>query len=187
MSPHPETRWNRPECPDVERWTVPAIGATEHEVTALIAAIVTALKPDVVVETGTFLGGTAAAIGYALRLLKQGRLWTLELDSARAMAAELLLASLPVTVVCTDSLFWTPEAPIDLLFADSTYATRAEEMRRFRAFASPRCVILTHDTVDPDYRAFIEPLVTEGIVFPWTYLPTPYGLGLTRFTEVNAV
>lgn len=56
----------RPECPYPEWWTSTDVDSTECEVTALVAAFVVALQPELVIETGTAFGQTAEAIGHAV-------------------------------------------------------------------------------------------------------------------------
>jgi tRNA A58 N-methylase Trm61 len=180
-APRPDAMWVRAECPEPGRWLAPDGIATEADVSLLLAALVRALKPDLVVETGAYLGHTTAAIGHALAAEARGRLYALELAEDRADHAARKVAGLPVTVVCADSRTWEPPGRVDLLFADSEYDARILEVRRYRLFASPRCLVVAHDTVMADYRRGLEQLAAEGVVTPWVYLPTPRGLGLARY------
>ncbi len=81
-----------------------------------------------------------------------------------------------------------PEQPIDLLFVDSGFPDRMQEVRYFQEWASPRCVIVAHDSAVPtsypgvpDFFADMAQVVEDGIVHPWVKLPTPRGLALTRY------
>jgi len=78
----PEQVPARPECPEPARWLAPDGDATEADVSALIGAFVTALKPDYVVETGTYHGDTTVVIGEALRDLRRGHLLSIDIDPA---------------------------------------------------------------------------------------------------------
>jgi predicted O-methyltransferase YrrM len=157
--------------------------ATETDVSALIASLVGALKPDLVVETGAYLGHTTREIGARLAIEGRGRLIALEIAADRAACAAQRCQAFPVEVIAGDSLAWTPppRARIDLLFLDSEYETRLKECRRFKPWASPRCVIVAHDTVIANYRKGLEQLAVEGITTPWVHLPTPRGLSLARY------
>jgi predicted O-methyltransferase YrrM len=181
-TPRREEMWARPECPDVARWTAPDGVATETEVSALLAALVRALKPDLVIETGAYLGHTTEAIGRALQTEGRGQLVTFEIAGDRAAHVAVKCVGLPVIVMPQDSRTWRPATKtLDLLFVDSEYAARVEEVRWFHGSASPRCVVVAHDTVMGDYRKALEELVAENIVTPWVFLPTPRGLAIARY------
>ena len=180
--PRAEELYARPECPEPGRWIAPDGIATESDVSRFIAALVTMLKPDLVVETGAYLGHTTEAIGKALELEGRGRLIALEIAGDRALSVQERVRGLPVQVAYTDSLVWMPSGLIDLLFVDSEYDARVEEVRRFRPLASPRCVVVAHDTVMIDYRHKFPPLRDGGPI-------EASALGLQRpcGSEVSAV
>lgn len=183
-APRPEEMWGRPECPDVSRWSAPDGVATETEVTALLAALVTALKPGLVIETGSYLGHTSEAIGRALQREARGRLLTFEIAPDRAEHVRRKVYGLPVDVVTgTAQTCNLGGERVDLLFVDSEYDARIEEIRFFRRWASKRCVVVAHDSVVVDYKRKLADLHgLEGIVQPWLHLPTPRGLSVTRYT-----
>ena len=54
--------------------------ATEGEVLQLLYALVSATKPEVCVETGTYAGHGTSAIARALEANDRGHLWTVESD-----------------------------------------------------------------------------------------------------------
>lgn len=172
---------SRPDCPHPERWHSTDVDSTEIEVTRLVAAMVTALQPDYVVETGTAWGQTAEAIGLALRDNGQGQLVTLEPDAQRVAASRKKCEGLPVTVMPVGSLQFIPAEPIDFAWFDSLIHLRADELRRFAPHMSPRAVVGFHDT-GPQHqvRPRINQLVTEGLILEPLYLPTPRGVCFTR-------
>jgi len=182
----PEAMPIRAECPEPWRWSAPDDFATEAEVSAFLGDLVRVLKPATVIETGSYLGYTAQAIGRALALVG-GTLVTLEVDGDRAAAAAGRCAGLPVTVLAQSSLTYTPTALIDVLFLDSEFETRMPELRHFRPYASPRCVVVLHDSAPTTYPGWelldqgMRAVVADGIVQPWLTLPTPRGVGLTRY------
>ncbi|MBX6722990.1 MAG: class I SAM-dependent methyltransferase, partial [Dactylosporangium sp.] len=122
----------RPDCPNPQWWHAPDANATEAEVTELVAAMVRALQPEFVLETGTHAGTTAEAIGQALAANGHGWLVSLELDPAKASAAaeRLAAAGLPVTVVGGDSRSYVPDRPIDFAWFDSSIEARVPEYER---------------------------------------------------------
>lgn len=176
----PEQHHARLECPDVGRWTAPDIMASEVEVSEFLAHLVRLLKPEFVVETGTYQGDTAAAIGHALSIESTGQLVTLEVDADLAVLAQSRVKMWPVTVLNQPAMSYTPPRLIDLLFVDSG-EYRMEEIRYFQRWASPRCVIVCHDTQQESLRRELDVLHKQGVTKAWVWLPTPRGLGLSRY------
>jgi methyltransferase family protein len=151
MSRSTEDNWTPPSswCPEPKWWhsSPDSPDETEYEVTDLVAAFVTALQPEVVVETGTSTGRTAAAIGRELVRNGHGRLWTVEIDEGQAEAARVVVSSMPVTVVCADSLGWTPPDRINFAWIDSgTAQVRVQEIRQWQDRFCSGAVIGIHDT-----------------------------------------
>lgn len=180
----------RPECPEPGRWSAPDEWATETDVSRLLGDLVRALKPDYVVETGSYVGYTAREIGLALAELGRGQLLSIELAKAKADLARERVKGLPVTIVTNRAAHVEPSQPIDLLFVDSSWEDRMVEVRHFRQWASPRCVIVAHDSAVPvsypgvpAFYASMDAAVADGTVLPWLKLPTPRGIALTRYAS----
>jgi hypothetical protein len=171
----------RPDCPHPEYWHSADSDSTEYEVTALVAAFVTALQPEFVVETGTAFGQTAEAVGRALLRNGHGRLVTLETDPDRATFSRERCAGLPVEVLEIASLDYKPKDAIDFAWFDSLTHLRALEYQRYRRFMTPRCVVGFHDT-GPHHvtRKFLDPLVASGELSNPLWLPTPRGCMFAR-------
>lgn len=183
MTTVPESTWTpaRPDCPFPERWSSVDAQATEVEVTELVATMVRALQPDFVVETGSWVGTTSQAIGEALQRNGRGQLVCLEINPYVAQIAANSCNGLPVTVLTTSSLNYTPEQPIDFAWFDSDTRVRPEEFRRFLPWMHDRTVVGFHDT-GPQHavRALLEPLEAEGLLVSPLYLPTPRGVCFAR-------
>jgi predicted O-methyltransferase YrrM len=184
----PEQVQARPECPEPKRWTAPDSDATETDVSMLVGAFVTALKPDYVIETGSYYGHTSKSIGAALWGLKRGHLVSLEIIPEYAEQARANVVGLPVSVVLQPASEFVPTQPIDLMFLDCSFEDRIKQLYAYRPHASPRCVILTHDTALSDHEDHVKAwygemdrVVAEGLVLPWIKLPTPRGVALTRY------
>lgn len=180
----------RSECPEPERWLAPDEWATETDVSRFLGDLVRVLKPDYVVETGSYHGYTAEQIGVALRDLGRGHLLSIELAEQKARQARLRTSGLPVTIVTNRAADVEPSQPVDLLFVDSGWADRMQEVRHFHWWASPRCVIVAHDSAITDaytgvkgFYKDMQAVVDEGLVQPWFKLPTPRGLALTRYAK----
>lgn len=145
---YPESRWTRPRewCPNPERWHSTDPQSTEIEVSELVGAWVRALQPDYVVETGTALGQTASAIGYALKDNGHGHLDTLETSRARCEYARQQCDGFPVTVIEAESMWFTPAAVVDFAWLDSRFDLRLSEFDRYRSWMRPGTFVGFHDT-----------------------------------------
>jgi hypothetical protein len=179
----PESRFTAPrdDCPNPEWWTSTDGDSTESEVTELVAAFVRALQPEFCVETGAAWGNTTFAIGEALLRNGHGRLETLEVEPDRIAHVVRRCEGLPVEVLPESSLEYVPLLPVDFAWFDSLCDVRHIEFRRYLPMMHHRTVVGFHDT-GPHHavRAFIEPLVAEGLLAPLLYLPTPRGVAFAR-------
>ena len=143
-----EDRWTAPRlgCPHPERWHSFDPQTAELEVVDLVGAMVRALQPDYVIETGTAVGVMASSIGAALRANGQGRLDTIEIDPERVVAARQACVGMPVTVIEGSSLEFTPDTPIGFAWFDSLPELRVAEFNRYRAQIVPGSIVGFHDT-----------------------------------------
>lgn len=143
-----ESAWTQSNdwCQNPERWHATDPQSTEIEVSELVGAFVRALQPDYVVETGTCLGQTALAIGFALQENGQGRLDTLEPDAERAAFSRQRCSGLPVTIYEIPSLHFTPAEGIGFAWLDSRFELRILEAERFHPWLSPGSIVGFHDT-----------------------------------------
>lgn len=183
----PESTWTppRPECPFPERWSGTDAYSTEAEVTALVAAMVTATRPDFVVETGSYIGNTARAIGEALAAAGNGELVTLEIDRQLAAQARQRCAGLPVKVLEESSLAYRPGRQVDFAWFDCDAHRRQDAFRSLLPWMHARTVVGFHDT-GPQHpvRAFLESLERDGLLVGALYLPTPRGVCFARVGSI---
>jgi predicted O-methyltransferase YrrM len=180
-----EDRWTPPGdwCAHPERWHSEDAYATELEVTELVAAFVRALQPELVLETGTWTGQTAEAIGRALERNGHGHLYSLEQDEALAAKAAARCEGLPVTVVHGDSLSWSPPGEIGFAWLDSEPGIRPMELQRFARWLAPLAVVGVHDT-GPQHVTYelLKPLIRKGMLTALT-LRTPRGVTFGQVRE----
>lgn len=145
----PESTWTapRPDCPHPQRWHATDDDSTEIEVSALVAAFVTALRPDIVVETGTAWGQTAEAIGKAL-LGTSGHLTSFEVDPDRVWFSRRRCEGLPVDVVESPSLLGISQihGPVGFAWLDSLFDLRFAELAALVRVSTDRTVVGMHDT-----------------------------------------
>ena len=160
----------------------------EVEVLEFLRTLVTTIKPNLVVETGTFMGVSTLWIAEALRLNSFGRIISCEYDAKMfEVAREKIEAS-----ECRDlidlrnesSLEMQVEGTIDLFFSDSDVPVREPEVRRYLPQISPFGVILMHDASShmKDVREAALKLEREGLISV-VLLPTPRGLVVAQKRE----
>lgn len=178
-------------CDRPEYWHSADGDSTETEVSELVAGLVRALQPEIVVETGTAFGYTTLLIGEALRENGHGYLYSLEIDPARVEHATAMLDAdplpLPVSIVQTSSLTWIPPGPIGFAFFDSLYELRRLEFERFREIGVLRAgtIVAFHDWTSGlrghymDVRTEIEKLAADGLLRA-VFLPTPRGIAIAE-------
>jgi predicted O-methyltransferase YrrM len=181
----PEYHRATPECPHPERWHMYDSLSAEVEVLDFLKALVIALKPELVVETGTFSGLSTLRIAEGLAANGFGRIITCELDkkvydaAVQRFAASGLASWIDARNV--SSLEMKVNGRIDLLFCDSEGPLREQEVRRFLPQVNPNGLILIHDASSSlkIVREAALRLEAEGLLCV-LLLPTPRGLVLAQ-------
>jgi predicted O-methyltransferase YrrM len=177
----PEYHRPTPECPHPERWSMYDSMTAEVEVLEFLRTLVTTIKPDLVVETGTFLGVSTLWIAEALRMNGFGRIVSCEFDpQVFAAAKEKIDASEfrdLIDLRNESSLEMKVDGTIDLFFSDSDMPIREQEVRRFLPQISPFGLILMHDASShlKQVRDAALKLEADGLISV-VLLPTPRGL-----------
>jgi len=177
----PEYTPATPECPHPERWKMYDSMSAEVEVLDFLRQLVITLKPNLVVETGTFMGVSTLAIAQGLKQNGFGRVITVEFDpKVFAKAKERIHASGLASWVDArnqTSLDLQVEGAIDLLFSDSDIHVREREVRHFLPQISPTGLILIHDasSLQKVVREAALRLEAEGLISV-VLVPTPRGL-----------
>jgi predicted O-methyltransferase YrrM len=177
----PEYHRATPECPHPERWHMFDSMTAEVEVLEFLRTLITTVKPELVVETGTFLGVSTLWIAEALKHNGFGKIITCEYDpvvfaKAKARMDDSGLADW-IEYHNASSLDLKVEGRIDLLFSDSDMSVREQEVRRFLPQMHPDGVILMHDASShlKVVREAAARLAAEGLISA-VFLPTPRGL-----------
>jgi predicted O-methyltransferase YrrM len=184
----PEYHRPTPECPHPERWSMFDSMTAEVEVLEFLRTLVTTIKPEIVVETGTFSGLSTLWIAEGLKLNGRGRVITCEYDPlVYAKARERFEASeLKPWIECRheSSLEMKVEGTIDLFFSDSDMPIREREVRRFLPQINPCGVIVMHDASShlKQVRQAALKLESEGLISV-VLLPTPRGLVVAQKRE----
>jgi predicted O-methyltransferase YrrM len=177
----PEYHRPTPECPHPERWHMFDSMTAEAEVLEFLRTIVTTIKPDLVVETGTFSGLSTLWIAEGLKANGRGRVITCEFDAkvyenAKARIATSGLAEW-IELRNQSSLDMQVQGTIDLFFSDSDVPIREREIRRFLPQINPFGLILMHDASShlKIVREAALKLEQEGLISV-VLLRTPRGL-----------
>jgi predicted O-methyltransferase YrrM len=177
----PEYHRPTPECPHPERWSMFDSMTSEVEVLEFLRTLVTTIKPNLVVETGAFLGVSTLWIAEALRLNGFGRIISCEYDpQVFAAAREKIDVSEfrdLIDLRNESSLEMKVDGTIDLFFSDSDMPIREQEVRRYLPQISPFGLILMHDASShlKQVREAALKLEAEGLISV-VLLPTPRGL-----------
>ncbi len=181
-------------CSHPEYWHSRDNESTEEEVSKLVAAFVTALQPEFVVETGTAHGVTTWRIGKALFDNGHGRLVSLDsdksmIDSAKTYITDRSYAEFnhpwaaPITILHKNTMEYIPDEDIGFAFFDSWQEGREEEFRRYYGMGRLKSgtIVSFHDTA-PHHVVLptIKRLESEGLIKA-IYLHTPRGVA---FAEV---
>lgn len=182
----PETSQPTAECPEPQLWKCYDVMSAEAEVLEFLFQLVRAMKPRLIVETGTFLGLAACYIGRALKQNGRGKLVTCELDpnifKQAAQVVRLSSVSDVIDMHHCSSLDLQVEGPIDILFSDSEPSIRCDEIRRFWDQIPPAGLIVVHDVNSGDHddlRQRVLDLDRSGQLSV-VLLPTPRGLAVCQ-------
>lgn len=177
-----------PECAHPERWQMLDPQSAEMEVLDLLESLIKAVKPELIVETGTFIGHSAIRMARALKANGFGKIVTIEYDPVVfAKAKEHIDASGVAAWIDNrnaSSLDVTVHGVIDLLYSDSDLNIREREVRRFLPQIKPRGLVLIHDA-SSHFKVVREAalrLETEGLLSV-VLLSTPRGLCIAQKRE----
>jgi len=177
----PEYHKSTPECPHPERWSMYDSMTAEVEVLEFLRTLVTTIKPELVVETGSFLGVSTLWIAEGLRSNGFGKIISCEYDSKVFLAAKEKIdahALAPFIELRNESsLEMHVDGMIDLFFSDSDLPIRELEIRRFLPQIRPTGLILLHDASSrlKIARDAAFKMEAEGLL-SCVFLPTPRGL-----------
>ena len=184
----PEYHRATPECPHPERWHMYDSMTAEAEVLEFLRTLVTTLKPELIVETGSFLGVSTLWMAEGLAANGFGKIISVEYDPVVFAKAQQKIAASPLAKLIElrngSSLEMEVEGTIDIFFADSDTEIRAAEVKRFLPQIRSTGLILMHDASShmQTVRDAAFELEAEGLV-SCIFLPTPRGLVLAQKRE----
>jgi len=184
----PEYHRPTPECPHPERWHMYDSMTAEAEVLEFLRTLITTNKPELVVETGSFLGVSTLWIAEGLKSNGFGKIISCEFDPTVFQKAKEKVAASGlgewIELRNESSLEMKVEGTIDLFFSDSDMPIREQEVKRFLPQIRPTGLILMHDASshlkvvrDAAFR-----MEAEGLL-SCVFLPTPRGLVVAQKRE----
>ena len=89
----PEYHRATPECPHPEQWSMYDSMTAEVEVLEFLATLVTTVKPNLIVETGAFLGASSIWMARGLKRNGFGKIVSCEFDPQVFAAAQQRIAA----------------------------------------------------------------------------------------------
>jgi predicted O-methyltransferase YrrM len=176
------------ECPHPERWHMYDSMTAEAEVLEFLRTLVTTIKPELIVETGSFLGVSTLWMAEGLRANGFGRIISCEFDPVVFAKAKEKIDASPlapwIELRNESSLEMPVDGTIDLLFSDSDLPIREQEVKRFLPQINPQGLILMHDASShlKTVRDAALKMEVEGLLSV-LLLPTPRGLVLAQKRE----
>lgn len=160
----------------------------EAEVLEFLRTVVTTIKPELVVETGTFSGISTLWIAEGLKTNGRGHVISCEFDAKVYENAKARIAASGlgdwIELRNQSSLDMKVEGTIDLFFSDSDLPIREQEVRRFLPQINPFGLILMHDASShlKVVREAAFKLEREGLMSV-VLLRTPRGLVVAQKRE----
>jgi predicted O-methyltransferase YrrM len=149
--------------------------------------LVRLIKPQRVLETGTWLGRSAIAIASALRDNGIGHLFTIELNGEAAETAARNIDEEGLTTFVTlhvaNSLIIELSDTYELASFDSDTALHVAEFSRFYDRLEPGAIVLFHDTTG--FSDGVTDLQNMGML-EGICLPTPRGMFFGRVVKPHS-
>lgn len=145
----PEVSAPTKQCPNPGRWRCYDGEATEVEVLELLYALVLALKPNVILETGCYRGFGTEQLAWACSDNGFGHVWSCDLDEQRVTETRQRLAPFAsyATVQQMTGVELIRSLPvIDFAFLDSGMTVRVQEAEALLPRLSPGGLVVVHDT-----------------------------------------
>lgn len=177
----PEYHRATPECPHPERWSMYDSMTAEAEVLEFLRTLITTVKPELVVETGAFLGVSTLWIAEGLKRNGFGKIISCELDPVVFAKAQEKIAASGLSewieLRNESSLEMKVDGQIDILFSDSDMPIREPEVKRFLPQINPQGLVVLHDASShlKVVREAALRMESEGLLSV-VLLPTPRGL-----------
>lgn len=176
-----EARWGENDfVRDNSWWHCQDGDSTEIEVSMLVAALVRATQPELVIETGAAWGQTTMMIVEALAANGHGHLVSLEIDEQRLAYSRWYCHEWEcigwMNIVNASSVEYDPGQRVDFLFSDSDCDLRVPELDHYYQWMDTHSLVVFHDTAPGHCRGLQSKLENVGDKFRNIRLHTPRGV-----------
>ncbi|HEX8986105.1 MAG TPA: class I SAM-dependent methyltransferase [Bryobacteraceae bacterium] len=175
-----------PECPLPQQWSMIDGNTAEVETLEFLYSVARLVKPQLIVETGTWHGHAAVAFGRALRQNGFGRVLTFEIDSQLCEIAKRQVKSADLSQIVEiknqSSMQGVPGEQIGILLLDSELSLRVSEFEHFRRCLKDGAIVIFHDTstIHQIVRRDVSKLIADGLL-TGVMFPTPRGLAICQY------
>ena len=176
------------ECPYPQLWSMVDGWTAEVETLEFLYAFIRLVKPVFAVETGTWHGFAAMAIGKAMQNNGFGKLITLELDkeSYEVSINKIVEEHLEpyVKVLHIHSLEYVPDGKIDFILLDSALDIREKEFHHFAPYLNHNAYVIFHDVSDQHkiVREGISRILASNNLHGFL-IPSPRGLAVFQYQQ----
>mgnify|MGYP007071592533 CR=1 FL=1 len=168
------------EEPSDSRYRMWNTGSVECEVGEFFFGLVRMIKPEHILETGTYKGWSTAYMAKAIKEnrktenpVDKGNIETLEIEDQHINSSKDLWQKLGLQEIITSykipSLDFQPTVQYDLIFLDSEPYLRFDELIKFFPFLKPGGFVFIHDL----HRHFSQTGITNNGVRNWPYGDLP--------------
>ena len=166
-----ETNYDGHKYPPRKDWHWVDGHSCEVECGELLWGLVRYLKPEIIVETGTYRGFAASCMALACRENARGHVWTIDYNEGQAQRACEHITKVGLQTWCSvvvgsalsDELTNLLPGPIDLCLIDA--GDRIAELEKHEKLMSPTGVLLMHDALK--IKGAYEYSKTRGMGFLW--------------------
>lgn len=146
LKQHAESEWGAATATD---WTAFTSGGVECEVGAFLYSLVKMIKPENVLETGTYTGISSSYMAYAMKENNKGKLITFEVNGVHYNEANKRWKTLGLDAYIDSrlqpSLDYTPDRDFELVLLDSEPNLRFAEFDKIVDNVVDGGIIVIHD------------------------------------------
>jgi glycosyltransferase involved in cell wall biosynthesis len=175
------------KCSESNLWSMFDEWTPEIETLEFIYSMTRLFKPIFCVETGSWRGFLAEAIGHALQQNGRGKLISLEKDNdIYAVASERIAEQnleAQVEIFLTNSLAFTTNEKIDLLILGSDVNLRLSEFWHFKPYFNDKAIIVFQDANHTQVDNGLKEVKNHSGMLSMLSFPTPRGLVLCQYNN----
>ncbi|RKZ46436.1 MAG: hypothetical protein DRR16_19870 [Candidatus Parabeggiatoa sp. nov. 3] len=177
------------QCLEPNLWSMLDEWTPEIETLEFLYTMTRLIKPTFCVETGTWRGFLAEAIGRALQQNGRGKLISLEKDAnIHTVASERIAKqnlTVQVEIILINSLAFTTNEKIDLLILGSDVNIRLSEFWHFKPYLNNKAIIVFQDANHTQVNNGLKEIKVHSGMLSILSFPTPRGLVLCQYNNMT--